>query len=141
MNRPSPWLFETPAANHSEYEWEVRPPRRATSRPASRPASRPSRVPSRSPNRSSRPVSRSPRRPLSRPGPTFPRQRTAVFTSQLVQPSATSPVVFTSLAAASTAGNKILIATIDHFEFGSYLLNSPDRFMVSKNRTGEGWRS
>ncbi len=126
MNRPSQWLFETPTALASEYEyetslrtdWEARPARRAVSRPASRPASRPSRTPGRSPNRSSRPVSRSPRRPLSRPGQIFPRQHTAVFTSQLVQPSATSPVP----AAASTTGNKILIATIDHFEFGSYLL-------------------
>jgi outer membrane protein OmpA-like peptidoglycan-associated protein len=118
MNRPSQWLFETPTALTSEYEYETSFSTDWEARPAFRPASRPSRAPGRSPNRSSRPVSRSPRRPLSKPRQTFPRHHTAVFTSQVDQPSSTSSVP----AAANTGGNKILIATIDRFEFGSYLL-------------------
>jgi outer membrane protein OmpA-like peptidoglycan-associated protein len=121
MNRPSPWLFENPTATQSEYEtaltteWEMRPPSRAMSRPASRPAGRPSRAPSRS---TSRPVSRSPRRPLIRPRQTHPRQQTIVVPRYLNQPNSTSSVS----ASSDTGANRILIATIDQFEFGSYLL-------------------
>jgi outer membrane protein OmpA-like peptidoglycan-associated protein len=121
MNRPSPWLFETPTATQPEYEtalkteWEMRPPSRARSRPAARPAGRPSRAPSRS---TSQPVSRSPRRPLSRPRQTHPRQQTIVVPSYLNQPNSTSSVS----ASSGTGANRILIATIDQFEFGSYLL-------------------
>jgi outer membrane protein OmpA-like peptidoglycan-associated protein len=143
MNRPSPWLFETPTATQPEYEtalktewempssnyylplakdeWEMRQPRRAMSRPAPRPGRRPSRTSNRSPRPVSRPSrvpSRSPRRPPK--GQIRPRHRQPVPVgySQTYPISSSAPVA----TGQGTAAPGILIATIDQFEFGSYLL-------------------
>lgn len=121
MNRPSPWLFETPAVTQPEYEnalkteWEMRPPRRAMSRPAPRPTGRPSRTSRRS---TSRPVSRSSRRPPK--GQITPRHRQPVPVghSQLDPINSSAPAAL----GAGTTSPRIKIATIDLFEFGSYLL-------------------
>jgi outer membrane protein OmpA-like peptidoglycan-associated protein len=119
MNRPSPWLFETPTVLTPEYEyetslrteWEARPPRRPVSRPASRPTGRPSRAPSRS---TSRPVNRSTRRPPK--GQIVPRHRRLVPVGYSLSSSAPAA------PGTGTAPSGIKIATIDQFEFGSYLL-------------------
>ncbi len=123
MNRPSPWLFETPTALTPEYEyetslhteWEARPTRRPVSRPASRSAGRPSRAPSRS---TSRPVNRSPHRPPRiQIGPRH-RLLVPVGYGQLYPLSSSAPAD----TGQGTAAPGIKIATIDRFEFGSYTL-------------------
>jgi outer membrane protein OmpA-like peptidoglycan-associated protein len=111
VNRKSPWLFETPTAVNSEYEaalleseWEVRLPRRPTSQP-------PSRRPFQPVRRAARPPQRRPTRPRQHRRPSFSHRQFLPVGSGSSPPSPSSGT-----------GSGILIATIDRFEFGSYLL-------------------